>query len=94
MPAQKPASVDLISTLAGLFLAQNIKRNPRQFLARLEANLGCEIEICPRHQILAQRGVFAGAKTFYEMDPISERGNKSCSYLGLDKHSKTYLVTK
>ena len=70
MPAQKPASVDLISTLAGLFLAQNIKRNPRQFLARLEANLGCEIEICPRHQILAQRGVHAGGKPFMKWTPV------------------------
>ena len=41
-----------------LFLAQNVKRNPRQVLAEREANSGYEIEICPRRR-----------ETFYEMDP-------------------------
>ena len=52
-----------------LFLAQNIKRNPRQFLARRKANSGYEIEICPCHQILARRGVYAGVKPFMKCTP-------------------------
>ena len=50
-------------------MAQNIKCNPPQFLARREANSGYEIEICPRHQILEWCGVYAGAKPFMEWTP-------------------------
>ena len=50
-------------------MAQNIKHNPRLILARRKANSGYEIEICPRHQILAWRGVHAGVKPFMKWIP-------------------------
>ena len=50
-------------------LAQNIKRNPRQFLAQSEANSGYKIEIFPSHQILERRSVNAGMKPFMKWTP-------------------------
>ena len=47
---------------------EEFKCNPRQFLARREANSDFEIEICPCHQILVWR-CLRQRETFYEMDP-------------------------
>ena len=47
------------------------KHGLHQFRARRKPKLCYEIEICPGHQILAWRGVYAGMKPFMKWTPAS-----------------------
>ena len=66
---QTKKTIDGWDEFAPHFLAGIFERGPPQFLAWHEWNSGYEIEICPRHQILAGWGVHASVKPFMKWTP-------------------------
>ena len=57
----------------------------RQFLAWREVNSGYEIEICPRHLILAWSRVHAGVKPFMKWTPVEAFAKSKTVLLNLSK---------